>query len=109
VYSHWKTSLQGISDISASIISVYLYTFNAFIKGKDYTQDLKEILGPKTIRYIVEIDRYLGFADISYGPKWQFYRPQWMLTKRCYIPHAFRQLAQGSTMNQVKTIILHQR
>jgi len=31
-----------------------------------------------------------------------------VLTKRCYIPHASRQLAQESTTNQVKTVILQQ-
>jgi len=30
------------------------------------------------------------------------------LTKRSYSPHAFRQLAQESTTNQVKTVILQQ-
>jgi len=32
-----------------------------------------------------------------------------VLTKRCYIPHACRQLAQESTMNQVKTDTLQER
>jgi len=32
-----------------------------------------------------------------------------VLTKRCYIPHASKQLAQESTINQVKTVILQQR
>jgi len=31
------------------------------------------------------------------------------LTKYCYIPQACRQLAQESTTNQVKTVILQQR
>jgi len=30
-----------------------------------------------------------------------------MLTKRCYINHASRRLAQESTMKQVKTVILY--
>jgi len=29
-----------------------------------------------------------------------------VLTKRCYIPHARRQLVQESMVNQVKTVIL---
>jgi len=29
--------------------------------------------------------------------------------KRCYIPHASRQLAQESTTKQVKTVMLQQR
>ena len=32
-----------------------------------------------------------------------------MLTQRYYIPHACRQLAQESTANEVKTVILQQR
>jgi len=31
------------------------------------------------------------------------------MTKRCYIPHASRQLAQESTTMQVETVILQQR
>jgi len=31
------------------------------------------------------------------------------LTKRCYIPHASRKLAQENTTKQVKTVILQQR
>jgi len=32
-----------------------------------------------------------------------------MLTKRCYIPHPCRQLAQESTTKQVMTVVLQQR
>ena len=46
--------------------------------------------------------RYIG----QYG---RYYRPQQKLTKRCYIPHSTRQLAQENTTKQVETVILQQR
>ena len=49
----------------------------------------------------LEIDRYIGI-----GQNGRFYRIQQVLTKRGYIPHASRHLAQKSTMNQVKTVIM---
>jgi len=48
--------------------------------------------------------RYIGI-----GQNGRFYRPQQMLTKHCYIPHASRQLAHESATKQAKTVILHQR
>jgi len=66
-----------------------------------------------------ETDRYVGLADIS-GRYLFFVLPIYrhrpkrpmaseVLTKCCYIPYASRQLAQESTTNQVKTVILQQR
>jgi len=51
-----------------------------------------------------------GFYQyIGIGQNGRFYRPQQVLTKRCYIPHASRQLAQESTTKQVETVVLQQR
>jgi len=48
--------------------------------------------------------RYIGIGQNGW-----YYQPQQELIKRCYIPHASRQLAQGSTAKQVETVILQQR
>jgi len=60
--------------------------------------------------FLLEIDRYIrpifGFHRyIGIGQN----RPQQVLTKRCYILNASRQLVQESTINQIKTVILQQR
>jgi len=55
-------------------------------------------------RPIFRFYRYIGI-----GQNGRYYRPQCELTKRCYIPHASRQLAQESTTKQVETVILQQR
>jgi len=55
-------------------------------------------------RPIFGFHRYIGI-----GQNGRYYRPQYELTKRCYILRAFRQLAQESTTKQVKTVILQQR
>jgi len=48
--------------------------------------------------------RYIGL-----GQNGRFYRPQQVLTKRCYNSLTSRQLALESTTNLVKAVILQQR
>jgi len=43
--------------------------------------------------------RYIGI-----GQNGRFYRPQQVLTKRCYIPRASRQFAQESTTKHTATL-----
>ena len=59
-----------------------------------------DILAQPIYRSIFGFHRYIGIG--------QYYRPPYVLTKRCYIPHTSRQLVQESTTKQVKTIILQQ-
>jgi len=49
------------------------------------------------------------YQHISIGQSSRFYWPEQVFTNRCYIPYACRQLAQESTMDQVKTAILQER
>ena len=58
---------------------------------------------------LLEIDRYLGFTDISVSAKTADISVSIGVDKTLYIPHASRQLAQESTTKQVETVILQQR
>jgi len=64
----------------------------------------------KSIHQLIRDRPIFGFYRyIGIGQNGRYYQPKYELTKRCYIPHASRQLAQETTTKQVETVILQQR
>jgi len=113
VYSY--SSEQALGDanrFSAVLTSWKAVSYQASWKERQGWCNLlyKELISRKWFGSKLEIDRYIGpilgfHRYISIGQNASFISLSRCWQKRCYIPHASRQLAQESTMNQVETVI----